>query len=199
VKFTRREFFKISSAAIAALPALGFDLAPAMAKAGAYRIKNVKPVPSICPYCGCGCGILVYASEGKVIATEGDPDHPINQGSTCVKGSAVYQIHDNPRRVRKPLYRAPYSDRWVEKEWDWMLERIADRIKKTRDANFLAKDKVKVKDEATGVESEVEVTVNRCEAIATLGGAALDNEECYLYSKLARSLGLSYVEHCARL
>lgn len=199
MNITRRDFFKITGAAVAALPALGFDLTPAMAQVGEYRIKNIKPVPSICPYCGCGCGILVYASEGKVIATEGDPDHPINQGSTCAKGSSVYQIYDNPRRVKKPLYRAPYSDHWEEKDWDWVLDRIVAKIKATRDANFIATEKIKVKDATTGIESEVQVTVNRCEAIATLGGAALDNEECYLYSKMARSLGLCYVEHCARL
>lgn len=198
MRFTRREFLKISGAAVAALPVLGFDLTPAMAQAGEYRIKNIKPVPSICPFCGCGCGLVVYAADGKALATEGDPDHPINQGSTCAKGSSVYQIYDNPRRMRKPLYRAPYSNRWEEKEWDWVLKKIAENVKKTRDNNFITKEKVKAID-ASGVESEIEIPVNRSEAIATLGGAALDNEECYLYSKLARSLGLVFVEHCARL
>jgi len=64
VKVTRREFLKISGAAVAALPVLGFDLQPAMAEAKGFRIKNVKPVPSICPYCGCGCGLVVYAADG---------------------------------------------------------------------------------------------------------------------------------------
>lgn len=199
MRITRREFLKISSAAIATLPVLGFDLTPAMAQIGEFRIKNVKPVPTICPYCGCGCGLVVYAADGKVIATEGDPDHPINQGSTCAKGAALYQIYDNPRRMRKPLYRAPYSDHWEEKDWGWVLDRIVEKIKATRDKNFITKETVKVKDEKTGVESDVEINVNRTEAIATLGGAALDNEECYLYTKLARTLGVVYVEHQARL
>lgn len=111
MKVTRREFLKISGAAVATLPVLGFDLTPAMAQTGEYRIKNIKPVPTICPYCGCGCGLVVHtAADGKVINTEGDPDHPINQGATCAKGASVFQLHDNPRRMRKPLYRAPNSD-----------------------------------------------------------------------------------------
>ncbi|KUK36682.1 MAG: formate dehydrogenase major subunit [Thermacetogenium sp.] len=198
MKVTRREFFKISGAAVATLPVLGFDLTPAMAQVGDYRIKNVQPVPTICPYCGCGCGLVVYAADGKVLSTEGDPDHPINQGATCAKGASVFQLHDNPRRMTKPLYRAPYSDHWEEKDWDWVLNEIAQRIKKTRDETFITTEKVKTRDE-TGAEREIEITVNRTDAIATLGGAALDNEECYLYSKLARSLGIVYVEHCARL
>lgn len=198
MKVTRREFFKISGAAVATLPVLGFDLTPAMAQVGDYRIKNVQPVPTICPYCGCGCGLVVYAADGKVLSTEGDPDHPINQGATCAKGASVFQLHDNPRRMTKPLYRAPYSDHWEEKDWDWVLNEIAQRIKKTRDETFITTEKVKARDEI-GAEREIEITVNRTDAIATLGGAALDNEECYLYSKLARSLGIVYVENCARL
>jgi formate dehydrogenase major subunit len=185
VKVTRREFLKISGAAVATLPVLGFDLTPAVAQVKGFRIKNVKPVPTICPYCGCGCGLVVYAADGKVINAEGDPDHPINQGSTCAKGASVFQLHDNPQRMRKPLYRAPYSEHWEEKDWDWVLNEVAKRVKETRDKTFITK--------------ENGITVNRTDAIATLGGAALDNEECYLYSKLGRSLGFVYIEHCARL
>lgn len=199
MKVTRREFLKISGAAVATLPVLGFDLTPAVAQVGEYRIKNVQPVPTICPYCGCGCGLVVYAADGKVISTEGDPDHPINQGSTCAKGASVFQLHDSPRRMTKPLYRAPHSDHWEEKDWDWVLNEIAQRVKKTRDETFITAEKVKTRDEQTGIEKEIKITVNRTDAIATLGGAALDNEECYLFSKLARSLGFVYVEHCARL
>lgn len=199
MKVTRREFMKISSAAVVTLPILGFDLTPAMAQTGEYRIKNIKPVPTICPYCGCGCGLVVHTTtDGKVINTEGDPDHPINQGATCAKGASVFQLHDNPRRMHKPLYRAPNSDHWEEKEWDWVFKEIAKRTKKTRDDTFIRKEKIMGKDE-NGADKEIEITVNRTDAIATLGGAALDNEECYLYSKLGRALGLVNIEHCARL
>jgi len=92
----------------------------------------------------------------------------------------------NPRRLQKVQYRAPGSDHWEEKSWDWALEQIAQRIKKTRDGYFMEKD------------SEGR-TVNRVEAIASLGGASLDNEECSLIVKAMRALGLVYIEHQARI
>lgn len=187
MEISRREFFKLSGTATAAtvLAELGFDLSSAEAKVPDLKIQATKAVPTICPYCSCGCGILIYNRDERVINAEGDPDHPINQGGLCSKGSAVYQIHDNKRRLTKPLYRAPGSDRWEEKDWDWVLDQITQRIKATRDSNF--------------IEQENGITVNRTEAIASLGGAALDNEECYIYQKLMRGLGLVFIEHQARI
>ena len=88
--------------------------------------------------------------------------------------------------MQKVLYRAPGSSRWEEKDWDWAFEEIAKRIKATRDEYFLEQDG----------EGR---TVNRLEAIASLGGAALDNEECSLIIKAMRALGLVYIEHQARI
>ncbi len=119
------------------------------------------------------------------MSIEGDPRHPINEGTLCSKGAAASQVANNPLRLKVPLYRAPGSDRWEEKSWDWMLPRIASRVKATRDASF-----------QTEVGGGV---VNRTEAIASLGGAALDNEECYLLAKLMRALGIVYLEHQARI
>jgi formate dehydrogenase major subunit len=132
-----------------------------------------------------GCGAIVAAENGKVVNIEGDPDHPINQGALCPKGSAMYQIANNEHRLSKVLYRAPYSYDWEEVPWDWAIERIARNIKNTRDSNWTEKQGGKL--------------VNRIEAIAQLGGAPLDNEECYLLSKMARALGIVYLEHCARI
>jgi len=149
------------------------------------KLKNAQKFTTICPYCAVGCGQILSVVNGKVINVEGDPEHPINQGSLCSKGNALLQIANNERRLTKVLYRAPQSDQWQEKSWDWALERIARRIKDTRDKNWVAEDNG--------------FTVNRTEAIACLGGAALDNEECYLYAKLARALGIVYLEHQARI
>jgi formate dehydrogenase major subunit len=143
-------------------------------------------IPTICPFCGCGCGFLVRVENGKVTNIEGDSQHPINRGAACSKGSAIAQIADNPKRLTKPLFRPSGGKRWVEVNWGWAIDRIARRIKATRDSNWLQVDKAgKV--------------VNRTEAIASVGGAALDNEECYLLSKAMRGLGLVYLEHQARL
>ena len=167
---------------------LGFDLSPVMAAVPNLKISNITPTPTICPYCAVGCGALTYVDgAGVLIDIEGDPDHPINVGSLCSKGSSLFQTATSTRRLSKPLYRAPGSSTWVEKDWTWTLNTIAARVKATRDANFIATDSI------TGVTS------NRTEAIACLGGAALDNEEAYILSKLMRGLGIVYLEHQARI
>jgi len=155
--------------------------------------KEIGETPTICPFCGVGCGAIVAADKDRqrVVNIEGDPDHPINQGSLCSKGMALAQINTvdgelNTNRLTKVMYRAPNSTDWEEKDWDWALAKIAENIKKTRDEHFIEKD------------SEGR-TVNRLEAIASLGGAALDNEECSLIVKAMRALGLVYIEHQARI
>ncbi len=182
---TRRDFIKISTASLAAA-GLGVSLEPVKAYARPLKIKQAKMSTTICPYCAVGCGIIVHARKGKVINTEGDPDHPINRGALCSKGAALYQLANNSRRITKPLYRAPGSAKWEAKSWDWTLNEIAKRIKKTRDTAF----------EVKNAKGQV---VNRTTAIASVGSAALDNEECWLYQKFLRGLGLVYIEHQARI
>lgn len=186
---SRRQFLKMSGATAATLAVveLGFKPKEAKAQAKELKIARAKTTPTICPYCSVGCGILVHVNEEKtdVLFTEGDPDHPINRGSLCSKGTSIRQLYTSDRRLKKPLYRAPGSDKWEEKEWDWTLDQIAQKIKDTRDNYF--------------TEKENGITVNRTEAIANLGGAALENEECYLITKLARGLGVTFIEHQARI
>lgn len=184
MKVTRRQFFKKSGGAAAA--GLGAPTVLANTQAQPPDLAGAKKTHTICPYCAVGCGLIVHTSpEGRVIHTEGDPDHPINQGTLCSKGAALLQTATSSGRLKKVLYRAPGSADWEEKSWDWALPRIAERIQKTRDATFVA--------EKNGN------TLNRTEGIACLGGASLDNEECYLYVKLARALGVVFVEHQARI
>jgi formate dehydrogenase major subunit len=190
---TRRDFLRISGVAAAGLTLsqLGFDLTPAYVYAAELRIelriKGARETPSICCYCSVGCGILVVTDKkGKVIDTEGDPDHPISEGSLCAKGAATYQIAVNQNRLKKVRYRAPHSNRWKEVSWDFALDRIARNIKKSRDKSFVEKNK----------DGKV---VNRTDGIASVGSAALDNEECWMYQTLLRALGLVYIEHQARI
>ncbi len=184
MKLSREELLKITGGKTIKPITSGLNKTRLTA-APTIKTKNAQKFRTICPYCAVGCGQILYVINGKVVNVEGDPKHPINQGSLCSKGNALLQIANNNRRLTKILYRAPKSDRWQKKSWDWALERIARKIKETRDKNW--------------VESDGGFTVNRTEAIAALGGAALDNEECYLYSKLARSLGIVYFEHQARI
>jgi len=198
---SRRNFLKLSGGALA-LGSLGVNLEPAKAYAQTLRIKNAKETFTICPYCSVGCGIIVHTSGGKVINTEGDPDHVVSEGTLCSKGASLYQIINNPTRLTKPRYRAPGATEWKEVEWDWALDEIARKVKQARDKTFKTTSKSKVKEKGPdGKEAEVEkdFVVNRTDGIAHVGSAALDNEECYMLQKLLRSWGLVYIEHQARI
>jgi len=190
MQLRRREFIQLTAAATAvtAFGGLGISLEEAKAGAQLMQLRKGKESTSICCYCSVGCGLIVSTDEKthKAINVEGDPDHPINQGALCAKGASIFQLAENDRRVTQPLYRAPGSDRWEPKSWDWMLTEIAKRVKATRDATF-------AKTNAKGQ------TVNRCEGIASVGSAAMDNEECWIYQAMLRSLGLTYIEHQARI
>jgi formate dehydrogenase major subunit len=188
-QFTRRGFLTLSGAAAAGLvlSRFGFDLAPIEAEARELSLKESRETPSICCYCSVGCGILVHTDpRGRVLNMEGDPDHPVSEGALCAKGAAAYQIAVNENRLRKVRYRAPYSDRWQEVSWAWALETIAAAVKKSREAGFMK----------TNPQGQV---VNRSTTMASVGSAALDNEECWLYQKFLRALGLVYIEHQARI
>jgi anaerobic selenocysteine-containing dehydrogenase len=180
---TRRQFLKgltTGTVAIGALTQSGCG--PAIPP---LKTRGATATTTVCPFCGVGCGQVVSTRDGKVLNIEGDPGHPISEGTLCSKGAAGIQVVNNPRRLQKVLYRKPQGTAWEEKTWDWALERIAARVKETRDKTF-----------KTAIDGRV---ANRTEAIASLGGSALDNEEAYLLVKLMRALGLVYVEHQARL
>ena len=194
MELTRRDFLKISGTGV--VGAVAFSPLPSLTPMAAPREfplkKKVKETTTICCYCAVGCGAIVVAYEDGIIKIEGDPDHPINAGTLCPKGLAMAQVSQvdgkpNEYRLTKPLYRAPGASDWEEKSWDWMVDIIADRVKTTRDASggFTTIDNGKI--------------VNRCDKIASLGGGELDNEECYLLSKMNRALGVVYLEHCARI
>ena len=180
---TRRQFLKGLTTGAAAIGALSESgCAPAIPP---LKTRGATNTTTVCPFCGVGCGQVVSTKNGKVINIECDPGHPISEGTLCSKGASGIQVVHNSRRLQKVLYRAPNGKKWEEKSWDWALERIAARVKETRDKTF-----------KTTVDGRV---VNRTEAIACLGGSALDNEEAYPLVKLMRALGLVYLEHQARL
>ena len=180
---TRRQFLKgltTGTVAIGALTQAGCG--PAIPP---LKTRGATATTTVCPFCGVGCGQVVSTRAGKVIHIEGDPGHPISEGTLCSKGAAGIQVVNNSRRLQKVLYRKPNGVKWEEKSWDWAFERIAARVKETRDKTFKAT-----------VDGKI---TNRTEAIACLDGSALDNEEAYPLAKLMRALGLVYLEHQARL
>ena len=160
---TRRQWLKgltTGTVAIGTLSQTGCG--PAMPP---LKTRGATNTTTVCPFCGVGCGQVVSTRGGNVIHIEGDPGHPISEGTLCSKGAAAIQVVNNSRRLQKVLYRAPGGAAWEEKSWDWALPRIAARVKETRDKTF-----------QTSADGRV---VNRTEAIACLGGSALDNEEAY--------------------
>lgn len=200
MKLTRRSFLKLAggTAATASLSSLGWRSAAASSPQR-LRIRYTKEFHTICTFCGVGCGIICNVRGGVIVNCEGDPDHPVNEGTLCSKGSSISNISyifdekgkpkPNPKRLTKVLYRGKGSDKYEEKDWDWALTEIAKRIKDTRDRTF--EDKVNV--------NGSEVTVNRTKAIGWLGSAFCTGEENYLFHKMARGIGILSIDHCARL
>ncbi len=187
MEVTRRKFLKVSGLTA------GTVLLPAGMAASAEKIKRfplhkpVKEAATICPYCSCGCGLIIATGpDGHIVNAEGDPDNPQNRGALDPKSISVRELSNSPLRLKKPLYRAAGSDQFEEKDWKWMIAEVAKRVKTARDATFQKKN-------------DKGVTVNRSPVIAFMGGAANNSEECYLASKLARALGIVYIEHQARV
>jgi len=141
---------------------------------------------SICPYCGVGCGQLVYHKEGKLISIEGDPDSPISRGHLCPKGADTYELHTHPARLQKVRYRRPYSTKWEDLDLETAMDMVADRVWQTREQSFVEKQ-------------DGEVLMHTL-AMAHLGGATLDIEENYLIKKLfTGGLGMNCISNQARI
>ncbi|HEX7778971.1 MAG TPA: hypothetical protein VF424_07030, partial [Vicinamibacterales bacterium] len=178
------------------------------------KLSNVSEFTTSCNFCSCGCGMIAAVRDGKLLKMEGDYDHIVNRGSLCVKGISMFATHASPQRLTTPRYRAPGADTWQEISWDDAIARVAKKIRDTRDATWIATEQVEAPDlsvdRAAGDrlqnaphfiahDGRREVPVNRTDAIGFMGGAQNTNEECYLFQKAARLLGLAYVEHQARL
>ena len=212
----RRSLLKLGLMGATGLALDGLLDVPAMrAAAQNLKLSNVSEFTTSCNFCSCGCGMIAAVREGKLVSMEGDYDHIVNRGSLCVKGISMFATHASPKRLQTPRYRAPGSDHWEDISWEDAVDRVARKIRKTRDETWIATEKVDapdlVVDRAEGDRLESaprfvphegplgEVPVNRTDAIGFMGGAQNTNEECYLFQKAARLLGMSYVEHQARL
>jgi formate dehydrogenase major subunit len=212
----RRDWLKATIGGGAGL-ALGglLDVPAVKAAAQEFKLANVNEFTTSCNFCSCGCGMIAAVRDGKLLKMEGDYDHIVNRGSLCVKGISMFATHTSPSRLTTPRYRAPGSDHWEDISWDDAITKVAQKIRKTRDETWIATEKVDAPqldvDLTPGdrIESaprfvpqtdpNAEVPVNRTDAIGFMGGAQNTNEECYLFQKAARLLGMPYVEHQARL
>ena len=190
---SRRTFIKASVVSGVGLSALGFDLRPDFAAVRQLKIKNAKEYRTICPYCAVGCGTIAYVhgsgglnTTNTVIHVEGDSDSPINGGTLCPKGASQMQLAISPRLRHQPLLREAGSSEWREVDWDFAMDWFARKFKDSRDSSFVERD-----DEGR--------TVNRADGIAWVGSATVSNEDAYLITKTMRAMGLSYIDHQARI
>ena len=190
----RREFLKLSALGGAGVSVLGFDLTPAYAQVRELKIARTTETRSTCPYCSVSCGVIIHTLGDRsrnvtptVVHVEGDPDHPINQGTLCPKGVTLEQNIVNDRRLTKVLYRAPGGSAWEERSWDWAIDRIARLVKQTRDERLVETD-------ARGQ------TLNALTAVGVIGGCTDTNELNYLLVKAFRAgLGVIPIEQQARI
>ncbi len=150
------------------------------------RNEDADVARSICPYCGVGCGQLIFHKEGRIVSIEGDPESPISRGHLCPKGAASQELLTHPGRLTKVRYRAPYTTEWQEISLERAMEMIADRVWRSRERTFEQKRDGR--------------TLMQCGGIAHLGGATLDNEENYVIKKLfTAGLGMVAVSNQARI
>jgi formate dehydrogenase major subunit len=193
--FTRRQFFKLSASGIGttSLVTLGFAPGKVLADVRNFKLARTTETRNTCPYCSVGCGVILYSlgdraknARSEIIHVEGDPDHPVNRGTLCPKGSALLDFVNSPNRLRYPEYRAPGSEKWERVTWEWATDRIARLMKEDRDRNFQAKN-------AAGA------TVNRWTSVAFLAASASSNETGHLYGKFVRALGAIAADNQARL
>jgi formate dehydrogenase major subunit len=197
MSLTRRGFIKLTGVGLAAssLGALGFGHAGEALAAAVRPFKRTATTETrnTCTYCSVACGILIYSmgdraknARSDIIHIEGDPDHPVNRGTLCPKGSALLDVVHAPTRLKAPRYRAPGSNEFIEVSWDFALDRIARLMKDDRDKNFMARN-------AAGI------TVNRWTSTGMLAASASSSETAYATWKVARSLGMVVFDNQARV
>ena len=211
---SRRDLFRLTVGGGSGLALGGLLDVPAMRAATTdLKLSEVSEFTTSCNFCSCGCGMIAAVRDGKLLTMEGDYDHIVNRGSLCVKGISMHATHASPNRLTTPRYRAPGSDHWEDISWDDAISRVAQRVRKTRDEHWIATEKVDTPELVNLVAGDRiqnpprfadqggprEVPVNRTDAMGFMGGAQNTNEECYLFQKAARLLGMAYVEHQARL
>ena len=140
----------------------------------------------MCPYCAVGCGTHIYTKGGKVIDIEGNPQPHQRRDALSQGRQQLSAFRQSAPRHARPLPR-PYSAYWERKPLEWALDRIAEKVKQTRDEGFTEKD-----DQGR--------LLNSVRNMGTLGGATLDNEENYLIKKLfSGGLGVVSIENQARI
>ncbi len=191
----RRQFFRVSGAALAgsSLAALGFSPAPVLAETRSFKLARTTETRNTCPYCSVGCGIIMYGLGDKaknvaseIIHIEGDPDHPVNRGTLCPKGAGLLDFVHSANRLKYPEIREPGSKEWKRVSWDEAMGRLTKMMKADRDANFVEKT----------ADGKI---VNRWLTTGMLCASASSNESGFLTHKVMRSMGMLVIDNQARV
>ena len=133
---------------------------------------EIKYVPTICPYCGTGCGINFVVKDDKIVGVEPYKRHPVNEGKVCPKGNFGYEFINREDRLTTPLIKE--NGEFREASWDEALDLVANKLKEVSD------------------EDPNKVGFYAC--------ARSPNENIYITQKLARvACGTQNVDHCARI
>ena len=191
----RRQFFRVSGAALAgsSLAALGFSPAPVLAETRSFKLARTTETRNTCPYCSVGCGIIMYGLGDKaknvaseIVHIEGDPDHPVNRGTMGPNGAGLLDFVHSPNRLKYPEIREPGSKEWKRVSWDEAMDRLTKLMKAARDANFVEKT----------ADGKI---VNRWLTTGMLCASASSNESGFLTNKVMRSMGMLVFDNQARV
>lgn len=137
------------------------------------RSWEYKKTKTICPYCGVGCGIVVYTKNNEIVKIKADENSPVNKGFLCIKGKFGFEYVHSDKRLKKPLIKK--NGKFIESSWDEAIDYVYKKLKHYRDTYG-------------------------GDAIAGLSSAKCTNEENYLFQKFFRTvLNTNNIDHCARL
>jgi len=197
IEVSRRHFMRLAGAGAAgsAIGAFGFGEAEAFVaeQVRSFKLSKATETRNTCPYCSVACGIIMYSrgdikkgEKAEIFHIEGDSDHPTNKGTLCPKGAALLDFVHSETRTKVPRVREPGSKQWKQISWDQALDRIAQLMKKDRDANFVAQNK-----DGT--------TVNRWTTTGFLAASATTNETAFATYKVVRSAGMLVFDNQARV
>ncbi|OEJ67600.1 nitrate reductase catalytic subunit NapA [Magnetovibrio blakemorei] len=133
MSISRRDFIK-TQAAIAAATAAGTTLSGAKIAEAQAHDDTIRWDKGACRFCGTGCGVLVGTKQGRIVATQGDPDAPVNKGLNCIKGYFLSKIMYGKDRLTKPLLRKTKGvydkeGQFEEVSWDEAFDVMADKWK----------------------------------------------------------------------
>ncbi len=129
---TRRDALK-AAAAVAAASTIGVTL-PQAASAQPGKTDGIRWDKGVCRFCGTGCGVIVGTKNGKVVATQGDPDAPVNRGLNCIKGYFLSKIMYGEDRLTQPMLRMKNgkfdkNGEFAPISWDEAFKLMAEKWK----------------------------------------------------------------------